>query len=54
MSRSSSALSADWVNIREAVLRRDNYKRLECGTPCHAAEQTCITFSRIQPEEPTS
>src|SRR5262245_23145886 len=38
MSRSSSTVSADWVDIREAILRRDNYKCLECGTPCHAAE----------------
>jgi len=38
MSHSSSAVSADWVDIREAVLRRDNYKCLECGTHCHAAE----------------
>src|SRR5215472_15247627 len=38
MLRSSSAVSADWLNIRESVLRRDNYKCLECGTPCRAAE----------------
>ena len=38
MSRSSSAVSADWANIRETVLRRDNYKCLECGTSCRAAE----------------
>jgi ATP-dependent DNA helicase RecQ len=30
--------SADWANIREAALRRDNYKCVECGTPCHSAE----------------
>jgi ATP-dependent DNA helicase RecQ len=38
MAHSSSAVAADWVNIREAILRRDNYKCLECGNPCCAAE----------------
>jgi 5-methylcytosine-specific restriction endonuclease McrA len=38
MSRLSSAVSPDWINVREAVLRCDNYKCLECGTPCRAPE----------------
>src|SRR5215469_10617559 len=38
MLRSSSTVSADWVNLRKAVLRRDNYKCLECGTSCRSAE----------------
>src|SRR5215467_12037737 len=38
MLRSSSAVSADWTNIREAILRRDNCKCMECGTPCRSAE----------------
>ena len=57
MSRSSSAVSADWVNIREAVLRRDNYKCLECGTPCHAAEldvHHLLPRSAGGPDEPSN
>src|SRR5215510_11785147 len=34
MLRSLSAASVDWVNIREAVLRRDKHKCVECGTLC--------------------
>src|SRR6516165_4890968 len=38
MSRSSSAVSADWVKIREAVLRRDDYRCVECRKLCRSAE----------------
>jgi ATP-dependent DNA helicase RecQ len=57
MLRSSSAVSADWVNIREAVLRRDNYKCVECGTPCRSAEADVhhlLPRSAGGPDEPSN
>ncbi|TMJ56446.1 MAG: RecQ family ATP-dependent DNA helicase [Alphaproteobacteria bacterium] len=54
---SSSAVSADWVNIREAVLRRDNYKCVECGTPCRSAEADVhhlLPRSAGGPDEPSN
>ena len=56
MSR-SSAMSADWVSIREAVLRRDNYKCVECGTPCRSAEADVhhlLPRSAGGPDEPSN
>ena len=40
MSPSSSVrgLSPDWVTVRETILKRDNYRCVECGIPCTAAE----------------
>ena len=57
MLRSSSAVSADWVNIREAVLRRDNYKCMECGTPCRSSEADVhhlLPRSAGGPDEPSN
>jgi len=57
MLRSSSAVSADWVNIREGVLRRDNYKCVECGTPCRSAEADVhhlLPRSAGGPDEPSN
>lgn len=57
MLRSSSAVSADWVNIRKAVLRRDNYKCVECGTPCRSAEADVhhlLPRSAGGPDEPSN
>ena len=57
MLRSSSAVSADWINIREAVLRRDNYKCVECGTPCRSAEADVhhlLPRSAGGPDEPSN
>jgi ATP-dependent DNA helicase RecQ len=57
MLRSSSAVSADWVNIREAVLRRDNYKCVECGTSCRSAEADVhhlLPRSAGGPDEPSN
>ena len=57
MLRSSSAVSADWVNIREAVLRRDSYKCVECGTPCRSAEADVhhlLPRSAGGPDEPSN
>jgi ATP-dependent DNA helicase RecQ len=52
MSRSS----ADWINIREAVLRRDDYKCRECGKPCRSAEVVHHLLPRSAggPDEPSN
>src|SRR5262249_21918183 len=49
--------SADWVNIREPVLRRDKYKCVECGTPCRSAEADVhhlLPRSAGGPDEPSN
>jgi HNH endonuclease len=40
MSPSSSVrgLSPDWVTVRETILKRDNYRCVECGIPCTHSE----------------
>jgi ATP-dependent DNA helicase RecQ len=38
LSSSDRARSPDWVTAREAALKRDNYKCVECGTSCGAFE----------------
>src|SRR5499427_7559672 len=50
-------LSADWINIREAVLRRDDYKCRECRTPCRSAEADVhhlLPRSAGGPDEPSN
>jgi len=57
MLRSSSAVSADWVSIREAVLRRDNYKCRECGKWCRSGEADVhhlLPRSAGGPDEPSN
>ena len=49
--------SLDWANIREAVLRRDNYKCRECGKPCRSAEADVhhlLPRSTGGPDEPSN
>jgi ATP-dependent DNA helicase RecQ len=50
-------MSADWANIREAVLRRDGYKCRECGKPCRSAEADVhhlLSRSAGGPDEPSN
>jgi len=57
MLRSSSGVSADWANIREAVLRRDDYKCKECGKLCRSAEADVhhlLPRSAGGPDEPSN
>jgi ATP-dependent DNA helicase RecQ len=53
----SCGVPADWANIREAVLRRDNYKCVECGKPCRSAEldvHHLLPRSAGGPDEPSN
>src|SRR3974377_1191594 len=52
-----SLRSADWANIREAVLRRDHYKCRECGKHCRSADADgphLLPRSAGGPDEPSN